>query len=313
MTVTRYESDGALDSTFGNLGRVVYGFPKTTDTGSSQYGYTAAYAVAVAPGGAIVVAGKWVNQDVAFPSDDACGDVTVARFTATGEPDTSFLRAHAGAVTDLGRCDWAQAVVVQPDGAIVAAGFVQPDAGDQGGFALVRYKDSTDGPTGGHDDASQTTSLTIEDAPPPPGALTVSVESADVGFGSLEAGAAAQANVGAITYENTLGNGRSWSAVVAATSLTDGSNVVPFTGMTFAPGAQITGEGTGVLSPGVAATFTGADTSPGSTYSDPVTTATAPGSAQGVFTQSGSTAAVQAPAEASPGSYAGTLQYTITG
>ena len=161
--------------------------------------------------------------------------------------------------------------------------------------------------------ATQTTSLTIEQPPPPPGVLTVSVQSPNVGFGSLQSGGSARADVGGITYENTLGNGRSWNAVVAATSLTNGSSVLPFSGMSFTPGAQISGEGGVIPTPGTGGTFAGTDSQPGTTFSDPIATMTSPGSVQGTFTHVGSEITAHTPNDAAPGSYTGTLQYTITG
>ncbi|GHG90283.1 hypothetical protein GCM10017674_17910 [Streptomyces gardneri] len=51
----------------------------------------------------------------------------------------------------------------------------------------------------------------------------------------------------------------------------------------------------------------------GHSLSPAVTMATGDGGTRGVFTHDGSTAQWNIPAETVPGSYGGTLQYTITG
>ncbi len=59
--------------------------------------------------------------------------------------------------------------------------------------------------------------------------------------------------------------------------------------------------------------FQGTDTTPGTTYPNPVTIASGTATNQGQFTQSGSTLQVGTGLNAKPGSYTGHLQYTITG
>jgi TolB protein len=161
------------------------------------------------------------------------------------------------------------------------------------------------------DSATQTASFTIEELPQ--GVLAISVVDTSVSFGSLTPGASAQAQVGDVLYENTLASGASWSAAVAATSFTAGSNVVPFSALGFVPGSQITGGSGTPPSPGIGGTFSGTDTEPGTSFSDPITTATAPADAQGTFTHAGSEADLQTPSGTGPGTYTATLQYTITG
>jgi uncharacterized delta-60 repeat protein len=101
---------GQLDGGFGTGGKV------RTDIGGADW----ASAVAIAPGGDVVVAG-------------ASGrDVAAARYDAAGRLDPTF-GGGGTIVTDLGGDDSAVAVVVQPDNRIVAAGQRGPD------LALARY------------------------------------------------------------------------------------------------------------------------------------------------------------------------------
>lgn len=105
---------GQLDTGFGTGGTA------RTDLGGADW----AGAVAIAPTGAVVVAG----------ARDA--DVAVAVYDSAGRLDSRF-GGRGIAVTDLGGIDTGGAVVVQRDGKIVVAGSRGPD------IALVRY--SVDG------------------------------------------------------------------------------------------------------------------------------------------------------------------------
>jgi uncharacterized delta-60 repeat protein len=111
---------GELDPTFGDGGRVV------TDLGGDD----SAGGMAIQRDGRIVVAG----QRVAGRS----GGFVVARYLSDGSLDPSF--GTGGSVTtDIGEVDGANAVVIQDDGRIVAAGFAQPPGGADVDFAVVRY------------------------------------------------------------------------------------------------------------------------------------------------------------------------------
>jgi uncharacterized delta-60 repeat protein len=118
--VARFLPNGALDNTFGFSGFNVIDF-----MGGPDY----ASAVAVAPDGKIVIAGgafNGVNQVVG-----------VARFGPDGIADTSFdldakqLVEFEPGATHAGTC-----VLVQPDGKIVAGGYVNGD------FILLRLNES---------------------------------------------------------------------------------------------------------------------------------------------------------------------------
>jgi uncharacterized delta-60 repeat protein len=102
---------GRLDSGFGTGGKV------RTDVGGADW----AEAIAIAPGGRVVVAGG------------SGSDVALARYDAAGRLDPAFGN-RGTVVTDLGGDeDVAAAIVVQRDGRIVVAGHRGPD------LALARY------------------------------------------------------------------------------------------------------------------------------------------------------------------------------
>lgn len=173
-------------------------------------------------------------------------------------------------------------------------------------------------PDGGSDTADQTTILTVppSEQPPPDEVLLVSVTQTDVNFGSVNRGVSSgSVGVGDIIFTNTLATTDPWSASVAATSLTTATQHVPFAQMSFVPGTTVTPEAgaTGTLTPGVGGTFSGADTTPGTTFSSPIAVMTATGTTRGTFTQGSSTAAITVPISAPGGTYTGTLQYTVIG
>jgi predicted component of type VI protein secretion system len=124
-------------------------------------------------------------------------------------------------------------------------------------------------------------------------------------------------SLGALAYTNTLGDGQSWSVTMTTTDWMFSGNAIKFTDMAVQPGASsnITGAVGAVGTPtaGSNATFSGTDTTPGTTPSSPVTMATGTSSTQGVFTQTGATMSVTVPGGTPAGLYTGTITYTITG
>jgi uncharacterized delta-60 repeat protein len=114
--VLRYDASGILDPTFDGDGKVF------TDFGE---GYEDANAVVIQPDGKIVVGGSV-----------GCGSFALARYNPDGSLDPSF--GTGGQVTtDFGGCDVISALVLQPDGKIVAAGVTYSPYSDD--FALARY------------------------------------------------------------------------------------------------------------------------------------------------------------------------------
>ncbi|MEA5604707.1 DUF4347 domain-containing protein, partial [Nostoc sp. UHCC 0252] len=110
FAVVRYDSEGNLDTSFGNAGKVI------TDLGSTDIGYS----VVIQDDGKILVAGR------------RSSDFAVVRYDSEGNLDTNF--GNAGKViTNLGSTDVAYSVSVQADGKIIVAG------SSRSNFALVRY------------------------------------------------------------------------------------------------------------------------------------------------------------------------------
>jgi len=125
IALARYDTDGELDTAFGQGGRVV------TDIGG---GYDDARAVLIATDGRIVLAG---SADRTF---------VVGRYLPDGSPDLEF--GGCGRVTtDFPGTgfeeDQAFAVAQQSDGKLVVVGHAYN--GDHGTFALARYE--TSGPS----------------------------------------------------------------------------------------------------------------------------------------------------------------------
>ena len=118
FSLERYNSDGSLDSTFGEDGLAVANFGGDDD----------AYALALQPDGKIVVVGPaWVG---------GADDFSLARFNPDGSLDSTF-GDDGKVVTDFfGSDDDANAVALQPDGKIIAAGISGVSNDD---FALARY------------------------------------------------------------------------------------------------------------------------------------------------------------------------------
>lgn len=118
--IARYTTEGHLDASFGSGGSV------TTAIGTSVDG---AHAVAIQPDGRIVAAG-W---DCARG-----GRFALVRYLRNGRLDPSFGRGGR-VLTDVGGSHLgADAIVVQADGKLVAAG--SGNAQGSTDFALVRYR-----------------------------------------------------------------------------------------------------------------------------------------------------------------------------
>ena len=108
--VERLNTDGSLDTTFGNGGKIV------TAAGSND----AAFAVVLEPNGNIVTAGTHN------------GEFALREYQPNGSADVHF--GHGGLVlTDLGGSATAYTLALEPDGSIVVGG------GAGGSFAFARY------------------------------------------------------------------------------------------------------------------------------------------------------------------------------
>ncbi len=152
FAVARYNTDGTLDTTFGNGGRVRTDFPGLAAVPS---------AVVIQADGKIVVAGG------AFPLFTFAGDFKVVRYNPNGSLDRSF--GSGGIVTTtFPEGSYAFDVALQPDGKIVAAGtvfvnFIPGESSDTD-FALARYNtDGTPDATFGNGGQVSTDFLGFED------------------------------------------------------------------------------------------------------------------------------------------------------
>jgi uncharacterized delta-60 repeat protein len=125
VALARYTAGGALDPTFGTGGQVI------TDLGTSAGQLVAA--VAVLPGGGILVAG---NVRRLATGGAIIADFLLLRYTAAGTLDPGFGSGGV-VVTDLGSgSERAADVAVQPDGRILLAGSAGSGFSD---FAILRY------------------------------------------------------------------------------------------------------------------------------------------------------------------------------
>ncbi|WP_158633322.1 hypothetical protein [Tautonia sociabilis] len=131
--VARLMADGSPDTSFGLLGRVVFGFDRG---GSLAQLDDIPRAAAVQPDGRILVVGS--VDDV---NDE--NDVGVLRLLANGSLDPSFGSGGRAVIgfdlgqTDADRDDDPAAVLLQPDGRVVIAAAVDLPGGDRD-FGLVR-------------------------------------------------------------------------------------------------------------------------------------------------------------------------------
>jgi uncharacterized delta-60 repeat protein len=114
---------GDLDPTFGTGGKVITGPPGPLST---------AHAVVLQPDGKIVVAGN------AFDPIATGINFGLARYNPNGSLDTSFGTAGVVTTDFSNPNDQANAIALQPDGKIIAAGITYSNA-TRFDFALARY------------------------------------------------------------------------------------------------------------------------------------------------------------------------------
>jgi uncharacterized delta-60 repeat protein len=119
VQVQRFNANGSTDPTFSNP-PFVYATPGDHESPA---------AIAIAPNGQVVVVGAHFRGTSSFG---------VARLNASGSLDSSF--ANAGVLTtNFQGDDIAEAVVIQPNGDIVAIGFSEDNTTGAADVALARY------------------------------------------------------------------------------------------------------------------------------------------------------------------------------
>jgi uncharacterized delta-60 repeat protein len=136
FALVRYNTDGTLDNSFDNDGKM------TTEFGGDDH----AYSVAIQTDGKIIAAGEG-ELSGALPS------FGLSRYNTDGTLDTSF-DGDGKVITDFYSWDydWANAVSIQPDGKIVAAGWLD-DYYLGTYFAIIRYLGTpTNNPSAAIDD-----------------------------------------------------------------------------------------------------------------------------------------------------------------
>jgi uncharacterized delta-60 repeat protein len=123
FAVARYNPDGSLDPTFGTGGKVLTTFRPTS--------LDSALAVAIQRDGKIVAVGRSGNAQTS--------DFAVARYMPNGTLDASFA-GDGLVVTQVNpHFDSAAAVVIQPDGKIVAGGWTLATPDSTFDVAVSRY------------------------------------------------------------------------------------------------------------------------------------------------------------------------------
>ncbi|MEP6601811.1 MAG: delta-60 repeat domain-containing protein [Nitrospirota bacterium] len=131
MALLRYNSNGTLDQTYGDAGKVITEFPVGPNGVNGGVG---ANALALQADGKAVLAGSYV--------DNSFSEFALARINPDGSPDTTF-GTDGRVTTSIGSGDGvALEVLMQPDGKIVAGGYFQAGIKNRD-FALARY--NTDG------------------------------------------------------------------------------------------------------------------------------------------------------------------------
>jgi len=117
--IARYNNDGSLDPSFGNGGVV------SSDIGSSD---DAAFALSIQQDGKLLVGGRSTRN--------GSSQFAITRFEVNGQTDLSFGN-NGIVITDFGSPSVINAMALQSDGKIVAAGNVFD--GVNGDFAVARY------------------------------------------------------------------------------------------------------------------------------------------------------------------------------
>ena len=123
--VARFHPNGSLDTSFGDAGKTRLDL---------LHGVDLANAVALQPDGKIVVAGSVRAWGAQFFTDS----FVLVRFNHDGSLDPTF-GSGGKVVTNFFGYQQANAVLVQSDGKIVAAGFASQTNSDGADFALARY------------------------------------------------------------------------------------------------------------------------------------------------------------------------------
>ena len=110
FSITRYTTDGNIDTTFGDRGS------QTTDFGGD---YAIATSVVIQDDGKIIVAGNTVDN---IPLEGSWSDFAIARYNTDGS-DTSFA-GNGKQISDFSDYyyNYASSIALQGDGKIIVVG-----------------------------------------------------------------------------------------------------------------------------------------------------------------------------------------------
>src|SRR5215472_5041824 len=123
FAAVRYLSNGAIDTTFGNAGKV------SNDFGVA--GFDRAQSAALQADGRIVAAGFAISQN------GGVQNFAVARYTSSGVLDTTFSRDGITQIDFGSCCQSAYKVLLQSDGKIITVGYANTESSDSD-FLLAR-------------------------------------------------------------------------------------------------------------------------------------------------------------------------------
>jgi uncharacterized delta-60 repeat protein len=147
FALTRIDTDGTIDNTFGTNG---------LDT-SHFYGYDDEIrSIAIDSIGRIIAAG------FAYNTNSTLDDIALARYDTSGIIDTTFVDSTGKVALDIGTTnDTAKAVVIQHNGKILMAGCVHNAVKEQ--FALVRYDVTKDTANNNKDTITGVVKVAVKD------------------------------------------------------------------------------------------------------------------------------------------------------
>lgn len=126
FALTRYNTDGSLDNSFGTGGRVETDF----DANSTDEG---AFTAAMQPDGKIIAAG-YVSLMSQGP-----GYFALARYNTDGSLDATFGAGGKVSTSILQKPHYIQDIVIAPDGKIIAGGWFYYSPQSNWQTALIRY------------------------------------------------------------------------------------------------------------------------------------------------------------------------------
>lgn len=131
FALARLRSNGELDPSFGNGGKVRTDFSKTDDC---RYSFDTATSLAIQPDGRIILAGHGTH------GENVPDDFVIIRYRTDGQIDRGF-GSHGKVITDFfGNHDRLGGITLQPDGKLLTVGSAQVTLGAlEYDFALARY------------------------------------------------------------------------------------------------------------------------------------------------------------------------------